>query len=97
MILHTYFVSTLLVDVVKLESVRIKKFLGFFFSFADTICLMESTRQALFPASRRTILKSFEGVFAKSVANIVASELGRLVLPLLASKSFDRVEANQKF
>ena len=36
-----------------------------FFSLPDTICLMESTCQALFPASRRTTLKSFEGIFAK--------------------------------
>ena len=36
-----------------------------------------------------------ETYLLRLVTNVVASEMGRLVLPLLASKSFDSVESNQ--
>ena len=45
---------------------RYKEISSFFYSPADTICLTQSTRQALFPASTRATLKSFGDVFAKS-------------------------------
>ena len=49
-----------------------------FFSLQDLICLMESTCQALFPASRRTTLKSFEGIFAKSGSQYRCNWVGTL-------------------
>ena len=53
---------------------------------------MRFSRQALILPSTRATLKSFGDVFAKSCnqrGNVVASKMGRWVLLLLASKSFD--------
>ena len=50
---------------------------------------MRYSRLALFPPSTRATLKLFGDVFAKSCY----SEMGRLVLLLLTSKSFDSLES----
>ena len=52
---------------------------------------MRYSRLALFPPSTRATLKLFGDVFAKSCY----SEMGRLVLLLLTSKSFDSLETIQ--
>ena len=49
---------------------------------------MRYSRLALFPPSTRSTLKLFGDVFAKSCY----SEMGRSVLLLLTSKSFDSLE-----
>ena len=52
---------------------------------------MRYSRQAWFPPSTLQLSSRLETYLLSLVTNVVASETGRLALPLLASKSFDSI------